>query len=89
MKKQSQNKPNFRKAKMNANAYLQKDYENKQNWTPGENKPKQTQFLRPQLRRLLITLFGFGCAGLGFMGTAYFQYAYNCSALLLGKNRKI
>jgi len=37
-------KPNFRKAKMNLNSYLTKDYENKSNWTFGENKPKQSQF---------------------------------------------
>ncbi len=42
MKKQSQNKPNFRKARMNLNFYLTKDYENKSNWTLGENKPNQT-----------------------------------------------
>jgi len=40
MKKQSQNKPNFRKAKMNVNLYVIKDYENKPRFpAPG----KQTQ----------------------------------------------
>ena len=39
MKKQSQNKANFRKARMNLNFYLTKDYENIANWTLGENKP--------------------------------------------------
>jgi len=43
-----QNKPNFQKAKMNVSAVYTKDYENKSNWTLGENKPnsnpKQTQF---------------------------------------------
>ena len=34
-----QNKPNFRKAKMNVSAVITKDYENKPNWTLGENKP--------------------------------------------------
>jgi len=34
-----QNKPNFRKAKMNANIFITKDYENKSNWTLGQNKP--------------------------------------------------
>ncbi len=33
-----QNKPNFRKTKMNLNSYLTKDYENKSNWKLGENK---------------------------------------------------
>ncbi len=44
MKKQSQNKPNFKIDKMNLNFYLTKDYENKHNWTLGENKPNQSQF---------------------------------------------
>ncbi len=34
-----QNKPNFRKSQMNVSIYLQTDYENKHNWTIGENKP--------------------------------------------------
>ncbi len=34
-----QNKPNFRKAQMNANVFITKDYENKSDWTLGENKP--------------------------------------------------
>ncbi|MHC4174496.1 MAG: hypothetical protein ACYTBX_11765 [Planctomycetota bacterium] len=46
--KQSQNKPNSKpisvKAKMNANAFSQKDYENKTAFRPQNNKPKQTQF---------------------------------------------
>jgi hypothetical protein len=39
MKKQSQNKPNFRKAKMNVNLYVIKDYENERLCRRGENKP--------------------------------------------------
>ncbi|MHC4684359.1 MAG: hypothetical protein ACYTEW_08640, partial [Planctomycetota bacterium] len=31
---------NFEKAQMNVNKVLTKDYENKPNWTPGENEPK-------------------------------------------------
>ena len=34
-----QNKANFRKSQMNANLYNTTDYENKSNWTLGENKP--------------------------------------------------
>ena len=34
-----QNKANFRKAQMNVNPYITTDYENKSNWTLGENKP--------------------------------------------------
>ncbi len=44
MKKQSQNKPNFRKAAMFVNFYLTKDYENVPLRRRGENKPNQTQF---------------------------------------------
>jgi hypothetical protein len=42
------NKPNLvrrrRIPKMNANAFLQKDYENETTLRPQKNKPKQTQF---------------------------------------------
>ena len=34
-----QNKPNFQDAQMNVNSLLTIDYENKSNWTLGENKP--------------------------------------------------
>ena len=34
-----QNKPNFRKSQMNVNIYNTKNYENKSNWTIGQNKP--------------------------------------------------
>jgi len=34
-----QNKPNFQKSQMNVNPYNTTDYENKSNWTLGENKP--------------------------------------------------
>ena len=34
-----QNEPNFRKSQMNVNLYNTTDYENKSNWTLGENKP--------------------------------------------------
>ncbi len=35
-----QNKPNFQKSQMNVNLYNTTDYENKSDWTPGENEPK-------------------------------------------------
>jgi len=34
-----QNKPNFRRPKMNVSFFYTKDYENKSNWTLGQNKP--------------------------------------------------
>ncbi len=34
-----QNEPNFPKAQMNVNKVLTKDYEEKSDWTPGENEP--------------------------------------------------
>ncbi len=34
-----QNKPNFRKAKMNVNSLITMNYENKSNWTIGQSKP--------------------------------------------------
>ncbi len=39
-----QNKANFKRAKMNANAFSQKDYENETAFRPQKNKPNQTQF---------------------------------------------
>jgi len=47
-----QNKPNFRKSQMNVNTYNTTDYENKRNWTLGQNKPNsnpiQTQSPKSQ-----------------------------------------
>jgi len=34
-----QNKPNFLRSQMNVSIYLQTAYENKHNWTLGQNKP--------------------------------------------------
>ncbi len=45
-----QNKPNFRKSQMNVNAFLQKDYENKRNWTIGESKPNSNP-IKPNLQK--------------------------------------
>ncbi len=39
-----QNKPNLQKSQMNVSIFLQKAYENKSNWTLGENEPNQTQY---------------------------------------------
>jgi hypothetical protein len=44
MKKQSQNKPNFRKAKMNENLFAAKDYENETAFRLRKNKANQSQF---------------------------------------------
>ncbi len=41
-----QNKPNFQKSQMNVKFCKQMDYENKRDWTIGQNKPKQTQSQR-------------------------------------------
>jgi len=45
-----QNKPNFRKSQMNVNFYSTKDYENKRNWTLGQNKPNSNP-IKPNLRK--------------------------------------
>ncbi len=50
-KKQTQFKPNFRKAKMNANVFLTKDYENETALRPQKNKPNQSQFRNPTAGR--------------------------------------
>jgi len=39
-----QNKANFQKSQMNVKSIHTVVYENKSNWTLGENKPKQSQF---------------------------------------------
>jgi len=38
-----QNKANFRKSQVNVNTFTQMDYEEKSNWTLGENEPNQSQ----------------------------------------------
>jgi len=43
-----QNKPNFRKSQMNVKTYNTRAYENKHNWTIGQNKPNQSQFPKVQ-----------------------------------------
>jgi len=45
-----QNKPNFRKSQMNVNIYNTTDYENKSNWTLGQNKPNSNP-IKPNYRR--------------------------------------
>ncbi len=45
-----QNKPNFRKSQMNVNTYNKTYYENKSNWTLGENKPNSNP-IKPNLRK--------------------------------------
>jgi len=42
-----QNKPNFLESQMNIKSLHTVVYENKSNWTLGENKPKQTQSCPP------------------------------------------
>jgi len=43
-----QNKPNFRKSQMNVIIFSTKAYENKFNWTLGENKPNSNP-IKPNL----------------------------------------
>jgi len=45
-----QNEPNFQDAQMNVNKVLTKDYENKPNWTLGENEPK-TNPIKPNFKK--------------------------------------
>jgi len=48
-----QNKPNFRKSQMNVSIFLQMTYENKHNWTLGENKPNSNP-IKPNLLKCKI-----------------------------------
>ena len=45
-----QNKPNFRKSQMNVKSYNTKDYENKRDWTLGQNKPNSNP-IKPNLKK--------------------------------------
>ncbi len=45
-----QNKANFRKSQMNVSIYLQTAYENKSNWTLGENKPNSNP-IKPNFQK--------------------------------------
>ncbi|MBA7688026.1 hypothetical protein ES703_96500 [subsurface metagenome] len=58
MKKQSQNKPNFRKAKMDVNIYYTEVYENilciRSQGKQSQNKPKTNPSFRVSLKGLVI-----------------------------------
>jgi len=45
-----QNEPNFQKSQMNVNPYNTTDYENKSDWTLGENEPN-TNPIKANLRK--------------------------------------
>ncbi len=45
-----QNKPNFQKSQMNLKLCKQMDYENKGNWTIGQNKPNSNP-IKPNLKK--------------------------------------
>jgi hypothetical protein len=50
-----QNKPNFRKSQMNANTFSKMTYENKSNWTLGQNKPNSNP-IKPNLKRAQMNI---------------------------------
>ncbi len=50
-----QNKPNFPKSQMNVSIYLQTDYENKSDWTIGQNKPNSNP-IKPNLRKAKMNI---------------------------------
>ncbi len=63
-----QNKPNFRKAKMNVNAFSQKDYENETTFRPKKTNPNKPNFkafcekggiLMPRLGQLVFYTLSF------------------------------
>ena len=53
-----QNKPNFRKAKMDVNIYYTEIYENISDWTIGQNKPNSNP-IKPNLRRARMNINSF------------------------------
>ncbi len=50
-----QNKPNFQKSQMNANPYNTTNYEDKSNWTLGENKPNSNP-IKANLKRAKMNI---------------------------------
>ncbi len=50
-----QNKPNFRKAKMNVSIFSKMAYENKRNWTIGQNKPNSNP-IKPNPRKAKMNI---------------------------------
>jgi len=53
-----QNKPNFSKSQMNLSIYLQTAYENKRNWTLGQNKPNSNPN-KPNLQKAKMNINSF------------------------------
>ncbi len=49
-----QNKANFRKAQMNVNSFITKDYRKKDDFAVQKNKAKQSQFKKSQNGRKLL-----------------------------------
>jgi len=45
-----QNKPNLQDTQMNVNPYNRTDYENKRNWTLGQNKPNSNP-IKPNFQK--------------------------------------
>ena len=50
-----QNKPNFQNTQMNLNFYLTNAYEDKPNWTLGQNKPNSNP-IKPNLRKAQMNI---------------------------------
>ena len=50
-----QNKPNFKDAQMNVNSLITTDYENKSNWTLGQNKPNSNP-IKPNFKKAKMNI---------------------------------
>ncbi len=50
-----QNKPNFQKSQMNVNLYNTTNYENKRDWTLGQNKPNSNP-IKANLKRAKMNI---------------------------------
>ena len=53
-----QNKPNLLRSQMNVKSYNTRDYENKSNWTLGENKPNSNP-IKPNCRKAKMNINSF------------------------------
>ena len=76
---QTQNKPNSLDAQMNVSSALTKDYENERLCRCGENKPKQTQFLKILDNLSIITSAPF------LTGLDYFLFCEDFAGEIIGK----
>jgi len=71
-----QNEPNFQKSQMNVNLYITTDYENKRNWTLGENEPNQSQLKPIQTQFVTALRYFYSFLLKNAKKSAFFSYLF-------------